>query len=141
MIGILPILVQRNSLFTWKCSHRHFLIEILRKDSIDLIPKSHIHNPCSKCVRPVVVLIILKITIVKHKSFIMKTRMIEIMEHGTKMFVVSVDKIHLIMNPKIEYYTNHKCEKIYKHNLNKPYNVEFNFNHKFYSTFLNLLMS
>jgi hypothetical protein len=54
----------------------------------------------------------------KHKSFIMKTIMIEVMEHGTKMLVVSVDKIHLIMNPKIEYYTNHKCKKFYKHNLN-----------------------
>jgi hypothetical protein len=82
MIGILPVLVQRNSLFTWKCSHRHFLIEILRKDATNLIPKSYVHYPCSKCLKPIVVLIILKITIVKHKFFIMKTRMIEIMEHG-----------------------------------------------------------
>jgi hypothetical protein len=48
----------------------------------------------------------------KHKSFIMKTRMIEVMEHGTKVLVVSVDNIYLIMNPKIEYYTNDKCKKI-----------------------------
>jgi hypothetical protein len=73
---------------------------------------------CSKCLRPILVLIILKIKTMKQKYFIMKIRMIEVMEHGTKMLVVSVDKIHLIMNHKIEYYTNHKGKKIYKRNLN-----------------------